>query len=71
MRLAAVAKALKRRNPMTVKKSTEKRVSRYRASAEKHKKFEELFGPELVITIPGLSGAIIFRPSDTKEGEDK
>ena len=56
---------------MTVKKSTEKRVSRYRASAEKHKKFEESFGPELVITIPGLSGPIIFRPSDTKEGEDK
>ncbi|MDA9823541.1 hypothetical protein N9C56_13780 [Paracoccaceae bacterium] len=56
---------------MTVKKSTEKRVSRYRASAEKHKKFEELFGPELIITIPGLSGPIINPPIGTNEEEEK
>ena len=56
---------------MTVKKSTEKRVPRSLASEEEQKKFAEMFGPELVITIPGLSGPIIFRPSDTKEGEDK
>ena len=56
---------------MTVEKSTEKRVSRYRASAEKHKKFEAMFAPELVITIPGLSGPIINPPTATNEEEEK
>ena len=55
---------------MTVKKPTEKRVSKYRASAEEQKKFAEMFGPELVITFPGLSGPII-PPSDTNEEEEK
>ena len=56
---------------MTVKKSTEKRVSRYRASAEEQKKFAEMFGPELIVTIPGLSGPIISPPSNTNEEEEK
>jgi hypothetical protein len=56
---------------MTVKKSTEKHVSKYRASAEEQKKFAEMFGPELVITFPGLSGPIISPPSNTNEEEEK
>ena len=56
---------------MTVKKSTEKRVSRYRASAEEQKKFAEMFGPELIVTIPGLSGPIINPPIGTNEEEEK
>ena len=56
---------------MTVKKSTEKHVSKYRASAEEQKKFAEMFGPELVITFPGLSGPIINPPTGTNEEEEK
>ena len=56
---------------MTVKKSTEKRVSKYRASAEEQKKFAEMFRPELVITFPGLSGPIINPPNNTNAEEEK
>ena len=56
---------------MTVKKSTEKRVPRSLASEEEQKKFAEMFGPELIVTIPGLSGPIISPPSNTNEGEEK
>ena len=56
---------------MTVKKSTEKRVPRSLASEEEQKKFAEMFGPELIITIPGLSGPIISPPSNTNEEEEK
>ena len=56
---------------MTVKKSTEKRVPKSLASEEEQKKFAEMFGPELVITFPGLSGPIISPPSNTNEEEEK
>ena len=56
---------------MTVKKSTEKRVPRSLASEEEQKRFAEMFAPELVITIPGLSGPIISPPSNTNEEEEK
>ena len=56
---------------MTVKKSTEKRVSQYRASAAEQKKFAEMFGPELIFTIPSLSGPIISPSSNTNEEEEK
>ena len=56
---------------MTVKKSTEKRVPRSLASEEEQKKFAEMFGPELIITIPGLSGPIIIPPIGTNEEEEK
>ena len=56
---------------MTVKKSTEKRVRKSLASEEEQKKFAEMFGPELIITIPGLSGPIISPPSNTNEEEEK
>ena len=56
---------------MTVKKSTEKRVPRSLASEEEQKRFAEMFAPELVITIPGLSGPIISPPRNTNEEEEK
>ena len=56
---------------MTVKKSTEKRVPKSLTSEEEHKKFAEMFGPELIITIPGLSGPIINPPTGTNEEEEK
>mgnify|MGYP006215426869 FL=1 len=56
---------------MTVKKSTEKRVPKSLASEEEQKKFAEMFGPELVITFPGLSGPIINPPTGTNEEEEK
>ena len=56
---------------MKVKKSTEKHVSKYRASAEEQKKFAEMFGPELIFTIPGLSGPIISPPRNANEEEEK
>ena len=56
---------------MTVKKSTEKRVPKSLTSEEEQKKFAEMFGPELIVTIPGLSGPIISPPSNTNEEEEK
>ena len=56
---------------MTVKKSTEKRVPRSLASEEEQKRFAAMFAPELVITIPGLSGPIINPPTGTNEEEEK
>ena len=56
---------------MTVKKTTEKRVPRSLASEEEQKRLAAMFAPELVITIPGLSGPIINPPTGTNEEEEK
>ena len=66
-----MAKALKPRNPMTIKKLMAKRLPGSRASTEEQKKFAEMFGPELVITLPGLSQPIISPPNYTDEEEEK
>ena len=50
-------------NPISPNKepqsSTVKRVDKYRVSAQRAEQFKKDFGPELILTFPGLSGPVI------------
>jgi predicted flavoprotein YhiN len=47
-----------------------KRVSKYRVSAERAEQFKKDFSPELIFTLPGLSGPVV-KPHKNTDGEDK
>ena len=47
-----------------------KRQPRWRASEERQRQFVKDFGPELIITFPGLSGPVV-KPHKNVDGEDK
>jgi hypothetical protein len=50
--------------------SMAKPVSKYRASSEEHEQFKKDFGPELIISFPGLSEPIV-KPLKTADEEGK
>jgi hypothetical protein len=50
--------------------STEKRVSKYRVSDKRAEQLKRDFEPELIISFPGLSGAIV-KPLKTADEEGK
>jgi hypothetical protein len=50
--------------------STEKRASKYRASVEEQRQYAKDFGPEQIISFPGLSGPNV-KPLKTADEEGK
>ena len=49
--------------------STVKRVDKYRASVERQRQFAKDFGPELILTLPGLSGPVVKPHKNADEGD--
>ena len=49
---------------------TVKRQPKRLASRERHEQFKKDFGPELIFTLPGLSGPVV-KPHKNTDGEDK
>ena len=49
--------------------STVKRQPRTLASEEEHEQFIKDFGPELILTFPGLSGPVIKPHKNVDEGD--
>jgi hypothetical protein len=49
--------------------STAKRQPRALASAERHAQFKRDFGPELILTFPGLSGPVVKPHKNADEGD--
>ena len=50
--------------------STVKRQPKRLASVERQRQFAKDFGPELIITLPGLSGPVV-KPHKNADGEGK
>ena len=50
--------------------SQAKRQPRTLASSEEHEQFAKDFGPELILTMPGLSGPVV-KPHKNADGEGK
>ena len=50
--------------------STVKRQPRTLASEEEHEQFKRDFSPELILTIPGLSGPISIANNNAKREDD-
>ena len=49
--------------------STVKRQPKRLASVERHEQFIKDFGPELILTFPGLSGPVIKPHKNVDEGD--
>ena len=49
--------------------STVKRQHRWLASEERHEQFKKDFGPELILTLPGLSGPVVKLHKNADEGD--
>ena len=49
--------------------STVKRQPKRLASRERHEQFKKDFGPELILTFPGLSGPVIKPHKNVDEGD--
>jgi hypothetical protein len=45
------------------------RQPRWRASAEEHAQFKKDFSPELILTLPGLSGPVVKLHKNADEGD--
>jgi hypothetical protein len=48
---------------------TAKRRPRWLASVERHEQFKKDFGPELILTFPGLSGPVVKPHKNVDEGD--